>query len=742
MFRLIKGLVWAEAPAQKVNPPNFQSPAVLYLIPNPANNYLRRCLFQQAFVTLAAPSDILTVTNLMHDPTQGTLAEVSFEVLPEMDMCLYQVVDDNEVKHGFKFINTQAQPTLPEASVIALEFDDEETATAFQSAVAYILHSKEHPRKPYNPADAGAYVEFEGLQRPEDSEKRNYKERAELTKTVADIPAQIPQAAEASLYPEFRDSDEEDYPEIPQVEQEKAQRLEFARLAVQELSHLYSLPQLLFMSPAHLYEYSVKSSQFTLIGVNLAFVLVRPQPQTYSLEIVQAGSLLLKTSIGKDFTFEADPSQSRFRWRARGRLWECVLADDVSRLAPLLARAIVEAEYEADFEVAFPDPSDQQYLLGTGEDSQMMSIAGSVEADVDAGAWVEEENMGFMSGEKITDSAQGHTGSIIFATRQNRIDVLKSEGEEFHQVSSGIGPLVARNQESVAPGRLLVYQQDSKGLLYDSVHKDIVYCTDLQRGQIVEEWKLPTPVTQLSTVFKFAEKTPEQNVLALGPAGVFELDPRLSTPSKIAREKTYKSAMDFTCIAANPEGGFAVGNEKGEIRLFKEPGQIAKTQLPGLGKRLIGLEVTADGEWVLGTAANCLMLVPVLSHGKNGFIARLGADKRPITPFNISLEDQTSLGIKELSYTPAHFNSSPEGQETAIVTSTGPFLITWDFQKLKKRLKTKNYRGCYTVTSMQITKVADLPVRNDFRVGTDSQVLVTMPSMIALQKRMQGLKLA
>ena len=741
MFRFIKRLVWSEAPAQKTQPPQFESPAVLYLIPDPANNYLRRCLFQQAYVTVTASSDLLTVTNLMHDPSQGTVAEISFIVTAEMDMCLYQVVEDGQVKHGFKFLNTQSQAVLPVEAIIALEFDDEDTAAAFQCAVAYIFHCKENPHKPFNPEQADAYVEYEGLQRPEDSQKRTYQQRAELTKTVTDAPEQV-EAVQPSLYPEFHDSDEEDYPEIPQVEQEKAKRLEFARLAVQELSHLYNLSQLLYMSPAHLYEYSLKTSQYTLIAVNVAFVLLRPKPQTYSLEVVQSGTLLMQTPIGKDFSFEADQNQGRFRWRGRGRLWECVLSEDITRLTPLLARAVVEVEYQEDLEVAFPDPSDQEYLLGTGIDSQMVSIASSSEPEVAAGAWEEEENIGFLTGEKITDSAQGYTGSYIFATRQNRVDILQSEGEEFRQVPSGVGPLTTRSGESLEPHRILVYNQDSTGLLYDATHKDTVYCTDLTRGTVVEEWKLPTPLTQLSTVFKFAEKTAERNVLALGPSGVFEIDPRLSTPSKVAREKTYKTAMDFTCIAPNPEGGFAVGNSKGEIRLFKEPGQIAKTQLPGLGKKLISVEVTSDGEWVLGTAATSLMLVPVLSHGKNGFVARLGADKRPITPFNITLEDQTSLGIKELNYTPARFNSAPDGRETAIVTSTGPYLITWDFGKLKKRLKTKNFRGCYTVISTQITKMADLPVRNDFRVGTDSQVLVTLPSMITLQKRLEGLKLA
>ena len=35
-----------------------------------------------------------------------------------------------------------------------------------------------------------------------------------------------------------------------------------------------------------------------------------------------------------------------------------------------------------------------------------------------------------------------------------------------------------------------------------------------------------------------------------------------------------------------------------------------------------------------------------------------------------------------------------------------------------------------------------MAIRGDFRVGSDSQVLVTMPSMIALQKRLAELNLA
>lgn len=147
--------------------------------------------------------------------------------------------------------------------IMALEFSDKDTAEAFQNAIAYIMHSKESPSQPYSSASASKYVEFEGLQRPEDSQQRSYKERAELVKTVVDVPAANPPPPpmESSLYPEFRDSDDEDYPDIPQEAQEAAKRLEFSRLAIQELSHLYSLQHILYMSAAHLYEYDLKTRQ-------------------------------------------------------------------------------------------------------------------------------------------------------------------------------------------------------------------------------------------------------------------------------------------------------------------------------------------------------------------------------------------------------------------------------------------------------------------------------------------------
>lgn len=41
-------------------------------------------------------------------------------------------------------------------------------------------------------------------------------------------------------------------------------------------------------------------------------------------------------------------------------------------------------------------------------------------------------------------------------------------------------------------------------------------------------------------------------------------------------------------------------------------------------------------------------------------------------------------GIKEVNFTPARFNNGDNVNEDSIVTSTGQFLVTWNFLKVRK----------------------------------------------------------
>ena len=154
-------------------------------------------------------------------------------------------------------------------------------------------------------------------------------------------------------------------------------------------------------------------------------------------------------------------------------------------------------------------------------------------------------------------------------------------------------------------------------------------------------------------------------------------------------------------------------------------GQIAKTLLPGLGDPILHIDSTLAGDWVLATCETYLLVIPTLFEGgaKNGFLARMGKEKPD--PFKLSLKprDVAKYNLKEVRFTNARFNT--EAPETSIITSTGEFLVTWSFSKVKKGILSD-----YKLKAMR-KSVCD----NHFRFGSDRAIVVTLPEALKLQKR-------
>lgn len=51
---------------------------------------------------------------------------------------------------------------------------------------------------------------------------------------------------------------------------------------------------------------------------------------------------------------------------------------------------------------------------------------------------------------------------------------------------------------------------------------------------------------------------------------MFTIDPRLSSQSRIAKQKDYKTDVKFQTINTNLSGGLAIGSSDGKIRLYKQ----------------------------------------------------------------------------------------------------------------------------------------------------------------------------
>ena len=139
-------------------------------------------------------------------------------------------------------------------------------------------------------------------------------------------------------------------------------------------------------------------------------------------------------------------------------------------------------------------------------------------------------------------------------------------------------------------------------------------------------------------------------------------------------------------MASSTGGNLALGSYDGKIRLYKQVGQDAKTLLPGLGDAISAIEVSRDGNWVLATTQTYLLLVPTMcANGKTGFEHRMGKEKPNPKKLQIRAQDIAKHSIRNICFKPARFNNfSSAGEETSIVTSTGDFLITWNFKKIKR----------------------------------------------------------
>ncbi len=60
------------------------------------------------------------------------------------------------------------------------------------------------------------------------------------------------------------------------------------------------------------------------------------------------------------------------------------------------------------------------------------------------------------------------------------------------------------------------------------------------------------------------------------------------------------------------QGYITPTSEKGDVRMFDRLGHRAKIALPALDEHIIGLDVSADGRWVLATCRTYLMLIDAL----------------------------------------------------------------------------------------------------------------------------------
>lgn len=372
-------------------------------------------------------------------------------------------------------------------------------------------------------------------------------------------------------------------------------------------------------------------------------------------------------------------------------------------------------------------------MIAEPDDEDLPEAYHAAQEDVDEDEEADEVQR--MGGEgENSQLAVGYKHDRSFVVRGDKIGVFRHTDDDRLEFATSINKVTKLKGAKFNPSKVMLHNEDTNMIMQDSADPHHLYKMDLEYGKIVDEWKIhdDVPLTTFTASSKFAGMTGEQTLIGLSKNGLYRVDPRLSGTKLVDSEfKQYKSNNDFSAAATTEAGYIAVASSKGDIRLFDRLGINAKTALPPMSAPIIGIDVSADGKWVLATTKTYILLIDAtIKEGKNvgssGFTKSFGKDSKP-RPRILQLNpEHVAMMEGKLSFTPAKFNAGPDVPEKSIVTSTGPFVISWSLNQVVTKNRMDKYR---------IKKYQDVVKADNFKFGTDKSVIVALPHDVSMVGR-------
>ena len=335
-------------------------------------------------------------------------------------------------------------------------------------------------------------------------------------------------------------------------------------------------------------------------------------------------------------------------------------------------------------------------------------------------------------GEVNSQLAVGYKHDRSFVVRGSKIGVFSHTADNRLKFQTNISKVQAPNGKLLAPKKVMLHSEDRDLVMQNEADPNKLYRMDIEYGKVVDEWDVhdDVPVVTFAPEKKFSQMTSEQTFLGVSNNALYRIDPRLAGHKLVDAEmKQYASKNDFSALATTEKGYIAVASNKGDIRLFDRLGIRAKTQLPALGDPITGMDVSADGRWILGTTRNYILLVDAMqkdgkNDGKLGFEKGFSADSKPrprrlaLTPEHVA-QFYHETG-KPVDFTPAKFNTGEGAEETSIITATGPYIVEWNLKRVLRGMKAP-----YKIKRYEEEVKAD-----NFKFGSDKNVIVALPNEV------------
>jgi hypothetical protein len=245
--------------------------------------------------------------------------------------------------------------------------------------------------------------------------------------------------------------------------------------------------------------------------------------------------------------------------------------------------------------------------------------------------------------------------------------------------------------------------------------RNVMVRLDTETGKNVGELELSfhaeveEPFDSIMPVQKFAQLQSQNEMVRLvgtSRNSVFNLewDTRMPIDQIVLGEDQKHTKQGrthaFTAIATTSSGDMVVGDNEGVVRLFQSPGEKqlkrAKTNLNQLADRVRAVDVSSDGEWVVWTTKEYIAVVntkfvdPKSGEKTSGFHKSMGTQRPDSLILRIPEDVKKKHGITEVSFEGGRFDNGPHSDpgsgliiEEDLVVSTGPFIVRWNFRKVK-----------------------------------------------------------
>lgn len=377
--------------------------------------------------------------------------------------------------------------------------------------------------------------------------------------------------------------------------------------------------------------------------------------------------------------------------------------------------------------------------------------------------------------EAFTEPARGLIQSVTMGALDHSFLVSAKGIEAVRNTPTGIhgkGVSVVFGKElgsgaesSFTPKKAMLMKGESNMMILSppkgSPQSAGVHQLDVGTGKIVANWKFEkdgTPITikDVTNESKGAQlDSSGSTFLGLDDNRLCRWDMRdrhgivqqLASPVlDWAEGHQFSRGTNFNCFATTGDGSIVVGSRDGKIRLYGiNSMRMAKTAFPGLGSPITNVDVTYDGNWILGTTDTYLILISTVFKDKDGktktgFTGRMG--NRIPAPRLLKLTPlDAHLAGKNHKFSSGRLSWVTESGrvERNLVATVGNFSVVWNFRRVKES-NHECYRGaqglkscyCYKIVPKEESIVDSRFMHDSFTSNSpDAPLVVATPQNVS-----------